>query len=89
MNDITTTITITLKHTRALNEEEFKNLVGNLVEHIQDERGKDPVGDWGFRDITEISPRATHHDENGSIIEPIHGPLSYRIIFNPETEPAA
>ena len=35
------------------------------------------------------SPRATHHDENGSIIEPIHGPLSYRIIFNPEPVPAA
>jgi hypothetical protein len=88
MTDITTTITITLKHSRTLTAAEFKNLVGNVVEHVTEEHDKDP-GNWGFADITEIRARATHHDENGRLTDSIHGPVTHDLTFVPEPEPTA
>jgi hypothetical protein len=80
MPDIVTTITISLRHCRQLTEAEFKNLVGNILAHIQEEHDKDP-GDWGFAEITEIRSRATQHDENGDILNPIHGPVTDHLAF--------
>jgi hypothetical protein len=59
MSDITTTITFTLTHSRKLTEAELKNLVGNLTEHIFEERRGDE-GDWGFQAITNVHVASMH-----------------------------
>ena len=78
MTDIVTTLTITLRHARKLTEAEFKNVIGNVVEHIQAEHG---AAIEGFAEVTEIRARATHHDEDGDLLDPIHGPVTDHLSF--------
>jgi hypothetical protein len=80
MSDAQTHITITLKHSRELTEAEFKNLFGNISEHIHGERGVD-----GFTTIVGTNIVASHYDYRSSSIEPVHETLrcSTRVV---ETE---
>jgi hypothetical protein len=69
MSDITTTITITLTHDCTLTEAEFKNLTGNIFEHIENERFEElkspPATPWGFASIERIEGEASHSELAG------------------------
>jgi hypothetical protein len=64
MSDITTTVTISMKHQRQITEAEFKTMAGNLLEHIQ---GEHRHGVEGFAEASAISVYATH-DVDGAAV---------------------